>query len=61
MTAPDQDTMGASVIFNEQNTKGLPIVKNSCPADAKLIGHEGACNKCQRCFSEAIFNQQRSK
>jgi hypothetical protein len=66
LTAPDQDTLGAPVVFHEKRTRGLPRSTRDCPADAgrlalgNIRGMGGiACATCRRCFSERVLRVQR--
>lgn len=60
-TAPDQDTLGARIVFNEKHTRGLPYDRTTdCPVDAGRLDLDNergaggaACAKCRRCFSRA--------
>ena len=62
-TTPADDTRGASIVFNEKRTKGLPYNgRTDCPVDAgrlplgNIRGTGGtACSKCRKCFSEAVL------
>lgn len=58
-THPDDDTLGARVVFNEQRTHGLPNDHSPtvCPADAGLIDFKGACARCRRCFSPRALDR----
>lgn len=54
----DEDTMGASIVFNLQQKKkqlGYDNKKTCCPVDAGIIPLEGACSKCKKCFSEGVY------
>jgi len=54
----NEDTMGASIIFNlQQNKKQLKYDdrKRTCPVDAGVMPIHGACNKCRKCFSPGVY------
>jgi hypothetical protein len=55
----DEDTLGASIIFNmQQKKKELPYddPKRVCPVDAAVLPVEGACKKCKKCFSPGVYD-----
>lgn len=55
---PDEDTMGASIIFDMHSMKGkLPWdPKRSCPVDAGRMEMENACEKCKKCFRPEVYD-----
>ena len=55
-----ENVMGASIVFNMQQSKLLPYEDASkiCPADAKKIPIVGACSKCKMCFSDRILKSK---
>jgi hypothetical protein len=64
-TKADDDTLGASIVFNEKKTRGLPYHgRTDCPVDAARmpLGNEPgiggtACSRCRKCFSERVFGR----
>lgn len=67
-TASNDDTMGASIVFNEKRTRGLPYEsRTDCPVDAgrlplgNIRGVGGtACARCRKCFTELTVIRQRT-
>jgi hypothetical protein len=65
-TQPDDDTMGASIVFNEKGTDGLPYDRpTDCPVDAgklDLNNERGvggtACASCRKCFTDGVLGRQ---
>lgn len=54
-----EDTLGASIIFNQQQKKGqLPYddKKRVCPVDADVVPIKNACESCRKCFSPRVYN-----
>ncbi len=57
--SPDEDTMGARIVFNaQQSKKTLPYDDSVtvCPVDADRIPVKGACAGCRRCFRPDVLN-----
>ena len=60
--APDEDTMGARIVFNSQQAKRVlpfddPVTV--CPVDADKIPVKGACEMCRKCFSPQVLDGRR--
>jgi len=56
---PDEDTMGARIVFNaQQSKKVLPYddFVTVCPVDADRIPVKGACATCRRCFRPDVLD-----
>jgi len=56
---PDEDTMGARIVFNAQQSKKIlpfddPVTV--CPVDADKIPVKGACVKCRKCFRPDVLD-----
>lgn len=59
---PDEDTMGARIVFNAQQSKKiLPFddVHTVCPVDADRIPVKGACANCRKCFRPDVLDGKR--
>jgi len=56
---PDEDTMGARIVFNaQQSKKVLPYddFVTVCPVDADRIPVKGACTVCRKCFRPDVLD-----
>lgn len=52
----EEDTLDASIVFNAQQKKGqLSYNPRCCPADAKRLPVEDACEKCRKCFNPRVY------
>ena len=56
---PDENTLGAPVIFNAKQLPGLPVDdERVCRSDAGRGPMEAACQRCRRCFSAGVHARQ---